>query len=202
MAGAGARPTYEQLYEAACMRCKEEAQELRAETDAIYRCLQNATLPIRERSLRNRVARGSHRCPKRTASTDGNVIKRLREGADMTQQRLAEKAGYAKRTIEKAEAGEPVREETLFNIFEALEVSRVCLRLSDGVLFFNADDPLASIDDGQATEIAMGPAWKKIRLPRSGTGRSNALACPRLKSSSTAISTRSTRMNKIVCCAS
>jgi transcriptional regulator with XRE-family HTH domain len=56
----------------------------------------------------------------RFARPDDAAIQRLRQGRFWSQEQLAEKAGLRKRTIERAEAGEPLQRHTLLAIAQAL----------------------------------------------------------------------------------
>ncbi len=60
--------------------------------------------------------------PRATVKPSPDVIVRLRSMKDLTQEELGNRAGYAKRTIERIEAGSPTRISTLEAISEVLDV--------------------------------------------------------------------------------
>src|SRR6266404_5931091 len=66
-----------------------------------------------------------------TVRPDGGTIRSLRTAKKWTQEKLADKAGCHKRTVENAEAGKRVKEAYLEYIAEALGVSPQALVLPD-----------------------------------------------------------------------
>ena len=76
---------------------------------------------------------------------DGTRIRNIRHRLGLTQAALSEKAGYAARTIQRAEAGEAVKSPTAAHIAQALNV-RIdeIMPRSDGPSFVIPQDPLSN----------------------------------------------------------
>jgi transcriptional regulator with XRE-family HTH domain/tetratricopeptide (TPR) repeat protein len=69
---------------------------------------------------------------KGTVRPDGAALRRLREGHGWTQDELARRAGYHKKTVENAERGQPVSFKTLQDLAAALTVEAQKLRAGEG----------------------------------------------------------------------
>jgi diguanylate cyclase (GGDEF)-like protein len=82
------------------------------------------------------------------ARPDGQRVRALRKGKGLTQQQLATKAGYGKRTIEHIEHGRRHKVETLRDVAGALEVDL------EGIL---SPAPECAAGDGPGTFTGSGP---------------------------------------------